>query len=393
MTINPKFICIVSCLILLLACNKQTEIPEGTPATASSNDTKALNNLKKYDYFPHPLDFKAPSHHGEAFLQVRDDGYCQACHGQKLEGKGVEKLSCKKCHQDYPHTEQFKFCARGDSRCTSTSPITVQDKKSCKNCHDDPNQKDKIAAPTRKGQPIFHSKIFKTSTLHGMEYYKYRSIGYCQNCHTVENQKELAIPSCLSCHNFPHNSGDIKNWSTGTQHGVSFIAEWKKQTTKSQSKVSCLDCHKREVATGGSLPPRQKCMACHKIEMPHDQQFIDSMHHDTHRELAVTHMVECQICHLNPSKQKEPTLQNFDQLLPNKFTLPKTEQCIKCHIDRGVKNRELSYLTDINRLKDTKPSCQLCHGGPQLKLLPKKKIRSLGQGGRCTTCHLPNIHR
>lgn len=366
-------------------------------AKRADNQMVKLVDLKRYDYFPHPSHFKKPTDHGKIFKSIRSDNYCQICHGINLDGMGHKKRDCRSCHEDYPHSDQFKFCATGDSRCTGVGATIIKSKTTCKNCHNnlDELQKIKLAKNAKidtKNTAKFHNHTFKTTVLHGEEYFKYRNDGYCKTCHNSSTSKSLDIPTCFSCHNFPHNTKITKDWAVANRHGRAFIIEKQSKANDFKRWVTCLDCHNRAISSQSNLVKRSKCMICHKLEIPHDQQFVDSMHHDKHSKLASKFLSECKICHLGKKGKQHYALDEYEVLLPKQYSLVKAKNCVKCHQKSTmIKNKDLQQLSNMTKMMNKFSKCQLCHGSSNLKLIPKKQAKAKAQS--CTICHLSTFIR
>jgi len=175
--------------------------------------------------YPHMEGYRDDPLHGKRFFDRKE--ICKSCHGDDLLG-GISKVSCKKCHPAYPHSEKDKVCG-------------VRKEESCK---------------------------------HGSMYWNDRTS--CSKCHQINREDkdtytmELVKKSCQDCHAYPHK----EDWLLADIHGVAYFREMAKDLPKKnknyQLKVTCLDCHD----SLGKVRQRNKkvdipeCAECHADGIP-----------------------------------------------------------------------------------------------------------------------------
>jgi len=174
-------------------------------------------------------------------VKVVGYSYCANCHGKDYRG-GESKVSCYKCHQDYPHLQIL-----------NTSP---------------------------EPGAIYHAEFLNDESL---------DITPCQACHGTDYQGGSSGVSCYKCHeSFPH----VESWL------ISDNEQFHGQYLKSQSwsLTGCLGCHGMDFKGGKS---KVSCFACHNA-YPHIEGWLESSSEAFHGEfLANTdwNLEMCSNCH------------------------------------------------------------------------------------------------
>ncbi|MBT3235520.1 MAG: hypothetical protein HN353_06195 [Bdellovibrionales bacterium] len=332
-----------------------------------------ISPIKNTDFmqnYPHTLDFKVSSEHGEKYQGNKRS--CQLCHGDDLQG-GPTKVSCDRCHLEYATTDSLSM--RHIFRQT-------------------------------KGYP--HSFSFKIGKRHGKKYKKDPKL--CQKCHGEKLDGGRSKIGCASCHldfltsnQFQSNTMGLipkfyphtLDFKISSQHGLAFGANPDKcqqchgvKFDGGPSKVSCIKCHIGGLPTDKLIfPPvhsaefkdkehgkyflhdRSKCIQCHKINP------------DQNIKLS-----SCKKCHdyPHPTFWSRPDNHGANFLTEIKSETPKNVSCINCHGE--------SEASEVAVMSNSLPiGCDKCH----LQMPHPRKFRSSRKHGRldskeytsCGKCH------
>lgn len=220
-------------LLTTIACNKTETTVEGNQTVAGTD------NLTAEALYPHTEEML--KNHGSLYLNSNKS--CMTCHGENLLG-GTSKVSCQKCHVDYPHNALF---AMGKAHGERFGAIIAQMRangdrvkdfeylrvNSCTQCHN--AKKD----PTKKLHPYSAKNISCNSCHLPFPHGKHDDAGNgkalqasCHNCHrpTADETKLTYMPtkkSCAQC----HDDNEI-----GTKAVTKFMTE-----EEAEQISSCLD--------------------------------------------------------------------------------------------------------------------------------------------------------
>lgn len=173
---------------------------------------------------------------------------CKDCHAEIVkefkQSPHNEYVECRTCHLFHKEDETIgRIYKNGNARF-------------CLLCHEKKSFKDEIYPP----------KIVLKDHIKNLNYIDKMNEKLCLNCH----QKQIHSMSYIKIQN-PHN----KNWR---------IEHKKFALVKSTSTINttCISCHSRNF-----------CIDCHKLEMPHTKDFLDS-----HLEIATKKgSTVCYNCH------------------------------------------------------------------------------------------------
>lgn len=244
-----------------------------------------------------------------------------------------KKITCKRCHLEFPHS-------RGDD---SKPRTKIPNMRTCFSCHGlshgnqgtfAPGDCSKCHPATFERKPKSHDKqwVSQAPKRHKFEAKKDRN--YCFMCHKQE--------FCNSCHGLdpiPHEEG----WKD--LHGTTAA----KLADINAKKIACNNCHQ----------PQQFCVKCHKgVTFPHPDNWSTS-----HGKTATTKGKDacytchreslCQSCHRGVSMPHKANwlgehrtflrVRSVNQCL-GCHTRP---QCVQCHSAHKVHNRNTIYTYPI----------------------------------------------
>jgi len=137
-----------------------------------------------------------------------------------------------------------------------------------------------------------HSEEFKTTFLHGTEFFKDKKV--CAQCHGIDFSGGSIKKSCLNCHPYPHQ----ERWAFPSNHGHAFTGG---------QREACLKCHGEKSAFKGRHPQEfVSCGTCH-TSIPHSQNFTEISSDEHHLKLAQTYEGKCTLCHTD-FKRNMPNL-------------------------------------------------------------------------------------
>ncbi len=141
-----------------------------------------------------------------------------------------------------------------------------------------------------------HSPEFKTTVLHGEEYFKDRKL--CTSCHAFDYSGGSAKVSCYGCHTYPHKA----KWAIPHNHGQMYTYEGN----------ACLRCHEENGHMQTAHPDQfVSCSSCHTL-IPHSEDLTNG----DHAALAGTYQGKCTVCHTDQKR-----------LMPNLDP----DGCYSCH--------------------------------------------------------------
>lgn len=218
----------------------------------------------------HPNNWAEMSVQDNHGAKVREAGLvsCAECHGKDYRG-GASKVSCFKCHEDYPHgsdwmtadnagshggyVAQKNFDLRSCQPCHGADYQGGNGKESCFKCHKSyPHAVEWLTS----GNAKFHGAYVQGQSYDMVE---------CQVCHGEDFKGGQGKESCFKCHaSYPHD----QNWLTASSdrsHGNYLAAQnW--------SMTACQQCHGADLAGGSGKEP---CTKCHN-QYPHADGWIQA---------------------------------------------------------------------------------------------------------------------
>jgi hypothetical protein len=167
---------------------------------------------------------------------------CEICHGQG----GVESKFCTDCHKiEMPHADEFtEFHAKTGRDNPAVCANCHTFKELCSDCHHEGS------SPTKPWTQVHPQTVQSMGTAGCFE--KCHQKEYCVDCHTTTE----VVPSS-------HNAGD---WLKPTQADT----RGRHTTSFTEAADSCVYCH----GDGGAQAAF--CMNCHKVDMPHPDEYPDS---------------------------------------------------------------------------------------------------------------------
>jgi hypothetical protein len=300
---------------------------------------------------------------------------CAECHGKDYTGD-ASKVSCYKCHADYPHSQDWLASGKEGSHgaylnkksynLSSCQPCHGSDfqggtgKASCFKCHATyPHASDWMAKDKEK----FHGRYLANA--------KY-ALAECQLCHGADYKGGDTKTSCYKCHNsFPHDS----NWLTkgSSQFHGAFLQ------SKDWSLTSCQGCHGTDWQGG---PGKSPCTSCHSL-YPHEAGWIqenNAKFHGTYLKSNNWSLTSCAGCHG-----------------PDYTSGSDKESCGRCHASYPHASGWSSpagttwhgqFIAQANWAME---QCKECHGDDYKGGVSDKTCLSChsSQGGpeNCTLCH------
>jgi hypothetical protein len=367
----------------------------------------------------HPDEWAKMSLQDNHGAKVKQSGLvsCAECHGKDYKG-GVSKVSCFKCHADYPHAADWmaaensgshgKYAAAKGYDLTGCQPCHGKDylggdgKESCFKCHTTyPHVNDWLSP----GKEKFHGVYLQTKNFATAE---------CQVCHGADFKGGPAKDPCFKCHaSYPHSQNWLKA-GDAQSHGVYLESrDW--------TLTSCQGCHRADLSGGTG---KQPCTQCHS-QYPHQtgwSQAGNAQFHGTYLQANNWSLANCSGCHgpdYTAGTDKESCGRCHDSY-PHAagWTTPgnvashgqfisnnnwSMDKCKTCHgADyKGGASAKSCYACHTNA--GGPESCNLCHGGstnnaPPRALNGKTAITEMGVGRhqfhvvdrlyRCELCHV-----
>ncbi len=313
--------------------------------------------------------------HGEKVLSAGLES-CASCHGSDYKS-GTSKVSCFKCHENYPHTGGWmaptnshfhgRVLAKVDYATASCTPCHGEDlqnssgKKPCKSCHAlYPHE----AGWMQAGNAQFHGAFAKSVNY---------DLTACKSCHGAEFQGGEGKQSCNTCHaSYPHKSGWL-NPQNSQYHGA-YLAE------RSFKLDECKACHGATLQGGDG---KASCTTCH-ASYPHETSFkyekTSAQFHGVQLKAEGYDLSACSACH------------GAD------FTGGTAKaSCFRCH-DSYPHNAAwlnpvdaTSHLGYLRGHGHDLQSCQACHGADYLGGSSGKSCTLCHSGSKgpenCTLCH------
>lgn len=327
--------------------------------------------------------------HGDKVLQS-GLASCAECHGKDYSG-GTSKISCFKCHADYPHGADWLASGKEGSHGKYLSKKSF-DLSSCQPCHGKELQGgDGIMACTKchatyphtgdwmtKGKDNFHGRYLQNANY---------AMAECQVCHGADYMGGSGKKPCFQCHqSFPHNS----NWSTkgNSQFHGAYLEG------KGWSLSSCQGCHGADLQGG---PGKSPCISCHQL-YPHQSGWVEKSSANSHGAYLKTNnwtLTSCAGCHgpdYTSGTDKEscgrchnsyPHASGWSSPAATAFHGQfiaqenwSMDQCKTCHgSDYKGGNSEKSCLT-CHADAGGPENCSLCHGSATNMAPPRALNRS-----------------
>ena len=248
-------------------------------ATCHGNDFKggtskvSCSSENCHNLYPHEDDFvdeQADGFHGNIIAKTLNWQLtpCIDCHGDDFKGEGNNEKNCFRCHQQYPHSDEYVNAASEAfhgldianalkfdiSSCTACHGNDYEGKgyevKNCRTCHEIYPHAEGFANPSSDN---FHSKHIATEELwdisgcrscHGEDY---SGSGYteknCLTCHTQDDGPE----ACNTCHGNALNSAPPKDLADNSSTDMISVGAHQAHlidTTYATSFVNnCTYCH------------------------------------------------------------------------------------------------------------------------------------------------------
>ncbi|HOT96691.1 MAG TPA: hypothetical protein PLG50_00540 [bacterium] len=313
--------------------------------------------------------------HGQKVLSA-GMASCASCHGADLAG-GTSKVSCFKCHDTYPHSENWltvghsrfhgSYLAKAGFATTSCTPCHGEDlqnsegKKPCSSCH--------ALYPHATGWMQSSSASFHGAWAKNAGW----NLNSCQPCHGSDYSGGGNKQSCYTCHaSYPHRD----SWAEGsgsTSHGA-----W--LAVRSFKLDECKACHGATLQGGDG---KQACTACHTA-YPHETAFkyekSSSQFHGVQLKSQGYNLSGCSGCHGA----------DFQGGIAK-------ASCTKCHAsyphsaDWTHPAGAASHVAWLRKDEHDLTPCKSCHGADYLGGTSGKSctLCHTGIGGpeNCTLCH------
>ncbi|MDH4139467.1 MAG: NapC/NirT family cytochrome c [Coriobacteriia bacterium] len=268
------------------------------PLPTSHKDKKWLHNELTVTNYPSEAAKPSALHAVNAQQQIEA---CEVCHG----GGGANSKFCKGCHEyEMPHPDTFMgFHSKSGKKDADQCRFCHQIKEICSNCHH-------AGASTTRSWVKVHGGVVNTEGSGGcLE--KCHKQDFCVDCHTGEK----VVPA----------SHDKSGWTNRAKADAPAVHT----TTFGGQPDSCTYCH------GGNAPNDNKfCKACHKINMPHPDDFKD-----THKQSFADKQLKksqcdtchkavfCNACHHPASTAKKPWVNDHPRVVKKDGAAP----CFECH--------------------------------------------------------------
>ena len=330
-------------LAFFLACSQDTN------PLPSKAHTEGWNKITSEDF------------HGTKVLNVGFES-CTSCHGKDYQG-GDSKVSCFKCHESYPHSDDW--LANSDFSHNDYLKANSWERNSCADCHGEnfTGGNSKVSCYTCHNYP--HSENWletASSEFHGV-FIKSKDYdnSSCANCHGGNFAGGNTEISCYTCHgSYPHT----ENWIAGSElsHGL-FVKD------KEWSNESCQSCHGENLIGGSS---EVSCYSCHE-NYPHENGWLVEEEEAFHGSFVKNNgfdISSCASCHG----------ENF-------MGGNSDVSCYTCHAGYPHQAGWISPTDDnfhghtIRADNWSMQSCKNCHG---------EDYRGGSSGTSCFTCHTGN---
>jgi hypothetical protein len=266
---------------------------------------------------------------------------CSACHQSpafvsQTQAGAHATLACVRCHASsgVPHRVAYAYNLLFGQTLhvapVSGGPITAVPDSTCLSCHGDVLQK-KV---TLHGLSILHSECSKgrmctdchADTAHGtaVKWIETANMNQCLDCHNTDRVRS----DCNICHAQKSEQDRIRSGEWAITHGPS----WRK-THGMGDLDSCAACH-----------PRDYCVRCHGISLPHDVSFIH-----THPQVATVNRKDCAVCHQQAFCTSCHGLEmpHTTRFTAGHSTLVKAEgsvKCMRCHIQDDCTNCHVKHV-------------------------------------------------
>ncbi|KAA3618893.1 MAG: hypothetical protein DWQ05_05860 [Calditrichaeota bacterium] len=260
----------------------------GSDLTGGSSEVSCF---KCHENYPHPEDWAATGENSHGFYlkgQEYNLQMCQSCHGDNFEG-GSSEVSCYKCHTNYPHTEawlggaenshgpqlkELDYATDSCENCHGGDLLGGTSEISCTKCHNSyPHTQDWVG--TGEGNHGF--------ILREQEY----DLAACNLCHGDDFAGGTSEVSCYKCHaEYPHGT----EWKG---EGEKSHGEFLRNIDNNYD--SCRACHGSDLAGGTS---KVSCYQCHTT-FPHWQGWIGQGQnsHNFYLRSNGYDMESCKNCH------------------------------------------------------------------------------------------------
>jgi hypothetical protein len=313
--------------------------------------------------------------HGEKVLTSGLES-CASCHGSDFTG-GTSKVSCFKCHTNYPHSAGWtapmnsqshgSYLAKTSYATASCTPCHGEDlqnstgKTPCNTCH--------ALYPHANGWMQTGNAQFHGAWAKGANW----DLTACKTCHGAEFQGGEGKQSCYACHaSFPHKSGWL-NPQNSQYHGA-YLAE------RSFKMDECKACHGATLQGGDG---KESCYTCH-ASYPHEAGFkyekSAANFHGVQLKARSYDLSDCSACHGADFKGGTAKA-----------------SCFKCHAnyphdtdwtDPSATTSHVAWMRGNGH--DLTP-CKSCHGADYLGGTSGRSCAACHTGSSgpesCTLCH------
>ena len=244
-----------------------------------------------HESFPHSENWATPAGAHGPYVQTELNGNttdCQLCHGVNLKG-GTSEVSCFSCHESYPHPsigEWLPFSGHGSHVLNDLGGST----EGCKLCHGEDLTGGNTGFSCFACHSTFpHAEGWATLSGHGT--YVRTTLGgntnSCKLCHGNDLTGGTSGVSCFSCHeSYPHPS--MGEWLPFSGHGSHVLNDL------GGSTEGCKLCHGEDL-TGGNTG--FSCFACHQ-SFPHGENWGTFEGHGSHVQTELSgNTNSCNLCH------------------------------------------------------------------------------------------------
>ena len=367
----------------------------------------------------HPENWSTMSVQDNHGAKVKQSGLvsCAESHGNDYRG-GVSKVSCFKCHADYPHGADW---LAADKEASHGKVLARQQYSlvNCQPCHGKDYQGGDGKEPCFKCHPTFpHAGDWLTTGREKFHGAYLQSKGYaaaeCQTCHGVDYQGGPGKDPCFKCHaSYPHAA----NWLTKGQ--AQFHGAYLESTN--WSLTGCKSCHGADLSGGTG---KQPCTKCHQ-QYPHTSAWTqagNAQFHGAYLKANNWSLTNCSGCHgpdYTAGTDKASCGRCHDSYPHTTGWVAATDaafhgrfiaadkwsmaQCKSCHGADYQGGNSAKSCTVCHSGPGGPESCTLCHGSaanaaPPKALNGKTAITEIGVGRhqlhvvdrmyRCELCHV-----
>ncbi|QQR79847.1 MAG: hypothetical protein IPJ69_10950 [Deltaproteobacteria bacterium] len=208
--------------------------------------------------YPHDTDWRNKENHGQWVLTHGSSNCAGACHGADLSG-GLSGVACQSCHSGiYPHNNDWEQ--------NHGATVNRLGKSLCQGCHGN-DFRQILAGRNCYSCHADYPHPERTSWIpfaggHGERVRTLASTNDCKLCHGDNLREVKQDKNCFTCHaSYPHQELS-PTWGTYEGHGR-YVLE-----TLHGSKEECKICHGNDL--GGGARGNPSCASCH-ASYPHPE--------------------------------------------------------------------------------------------------------------------------